>query len=420
MDKRAVKSAWKFLFYNASTENERDIEYREELFQKIAEVDERIKNRIIIFSNLLFGLLNSQNEKSTSSDLLITGGDNMKYQGITIHRRKTCKTWYARYRKNGKQCYVSAKTQQECYDKLKVALKQKSKQEVKKLTEPKKKNVMTFIEWFEKWVKLYKQNVKEVTKIEYYRMLNYLKPIQNKNISEIKSLEIMELLNQIPFERTKQKVYEFISAVFNKALVNEIVTKNPMLIIEKPKHKRINGQALSNTDEVEFENVLLKNGYDLFLVCLYQGLRKGEMLALTIDDVNFEEKTLSITKSVNRFNQIDSTKNTYSNRVMPLFDKTAKILEKYKNTTGRIFNIAYQSCENKFNKIIDKFFPNKKYTIHSLRHTFITKCQELNIPLHIIQKWVGHNIGSNVTNQVYTHSREVAEVENIDKINNYK
>lgn len=344
----------------------------------------------------------------------------MKYQGITIHRHKTCKTWYARYRKNGKQCYVSAKTQQECYDKLKVALKQKSKQEVKKLAEPKKKNVMTFIEWFEKWVKLYKQNVKEVTKIEYYRMLNYLKPIQNKNISEIKSLEIMELLNQIPFERTKQKVYEFISAVFNKALVNEIVTKNPMLIIEKPKHKRINGQALSNTDEVEFENVLLKNGYDLFLVCLYQGLRKGEMLALTIDDVNFEEKTLSITKSVNRFNQIDSTKNTYSNRVMPLFDKTAKILEKYKNTTGRIFNIAYQSCENKFNKIIDKFFPNKKYTIHSLRHTFITKCQELNIPLHIIQKWVGHNIGSNVTNQVYTHSREVAEVENIDKINNYK
>ena len=420
MDKRAVKSAWKFLFYNASTENEKDIEYREELFQKIAEVDERIKNRTIIFSNLLFGLLNSQNEKSTSSDLLITGGDNMKYQGITIHRHKTCKTWYARYRKNGKQCYVSAKTQQECYDKLKVALKQKSKQEVKRLAEPKKKNVMTFIEWFEKWVKLYKQNVKEVTKTEYYRMLNYLKPIKNKNISEIKSLEIMELLNQIPFERTKQKVYEFISAVFNKALVNEIVTKNPMLIIEKPKHKRINGQALSNTDEAEFENVLLKNGYDLFLVCLYQGLRKGEMLALTIDDVNFEEKTLSITKSVNRFNQIDSTKNTYSNRVMPLFDKTAKILEKYKNTTGRIFNIAYQSCENKFNKIIDKFFPNKKYTIHSLRHTFITKCQELNIPLHIIQKWVGHVTGSLVTNQVYTHAREVAEVENIEKINNYK
>ena len=103
----------------------------------------------------------------------------MKYQGITIHRHKTCKTWYARYRKNGKQCYVSAKTQQECYDKLKVALKQKSKQEVKRLVEPKKKNVMTFIEWFEKWVKLYKQNVKEVTKTEYYRMLNYLKPIKS-------------------------------------------------------------------------------------------------------------------------------------------------------------------------------------------------------------------------------------------------
>lgn len=65
-------------------------------------------------------------------------------------------------------------------------------------------------------------------------------------------------------------------------------------------------------------------------------------------------------------------------------------------------------------------FRKKKYTLHSLRHTFITKCQEAGVPLHIIQRWVGHTIGSNVTNSVYTHSRELAELENIEKINNYK
>ena len=53
------------------------------------------------------------------------------------------------------------------------------------------------------------------------------------------------------------------------------------------------------------------------------------------------------------------------------------------------------------------------YTIKTLRFTFITKCQEANIPEHIIQKWVGHEIGSQVTKKVYTKVRQQAEVENI-------
>ena len=47
---------------------------------------------------------------------LIAGGDEMKYRGITIIKRKDCNTWCARYRRNGKQFYISAKTQQDCYN----------------------------------------------------------------------------------------------------------------------------------------------------------------------------------------------------------------------------------------------------------------------------------------------------------------
>lgn len=57
------------------------------------------------------------------------------------------------------------------------------------------------------------------------------------------------------------------------------------------------------------------------------------------------------------------------------------------------------------------------YTIKTLRFTFITKCQEANIPEHIIQKWVGHEIGSQVTKKVYTKVRQQAEVENINIYN---
>ena len=411
-----------FIFYSAHLEIENDIKERQKLLEQLQNIDKRIEFRNGFLVGLLKGIIENKKGNFSSDvqqNMLIAGGEELKYQGITIHKHKTCNTWYTRFRANGKQFFISARTQQDCYDKLKLALKKQKSLNLKMLKEkePTKKHSMTFIDWFNKWVSLYKQNVKQGTRNDYNKCLAYLKKIQNKEICQITSMELMEQLNNIPFERTKQKTYELLSAIFQKALVNEVVEKNPMLIIEKPKHKRINGIALSSDDENRFEDVLINKRADMFLVCLYQGLRKGEMLALTIDDVDFKKKTLTINKSINRFNEVDSTKNDYSNRTIPLFEKTERILEKYQGTVGRLFPIAYQSCENKFKKIIAKEFPGVRYTIHSLRHTFITRCQECNIPLHIIQRWVGHTIGSSVTSSVYTHSREVAELENIEVFN---
>ena len=207
--------------------------------------------------------------------------------------------------------------------------------------------------------------------------------------------------------------------MFNTAIANEIINKNPILSIEKPKHKKENGLALTNEDEIKLEEICIKENLDVFLVCLYQGLRRGEVLALTGSDINIEDKTLTINKSLNEQNEFDTTKNFYSNRIMPLFDKTIKILKKYTDTNGRIFDYKYKWCDLTFQSILKRYNLNTKYSTHSLRHTFITRCQEKNIPLHIIQKWVGHNIGSKVTNAVYTHTRSDAELENI-KIYNEK
>ena len=368
-------------------------------------------------TGLLKGIL-SQNKKAPQSEQikLINGGDELKYRGITIIKRKDCNTWCARYRKNGKQYYISARTQQDCYNKLKKALNRKTKNETLEY-KPKQKepNGIIFNKWVAKWIELYKQNVKSGTLKEYQVCLNHLEELKNKPINKITSIDIIEQLNKIKGERTKQKVYEFANGVFNKAVLNELINKNPMQAIDKPKHIRVNGKALTNKDETKVEQILINKKMDMFLVCLYQGLRKGEMLALTSKDIDFENKTLSINKNLNKDNLIDTTKNIYSNRVVPLFDKTIQILEKYKNINGRIFNYTQRKCEKEFEKVINEL--GVKYTIHSLRHTFITKCQEKNIPLHIIQRWVGHNIGSKVTNTVYTHARELAELENIEKMN---
>lgn len=338
----------------------------------------------------------------------------MKYQGIKIIKNKSCSTWTARPTINGKQIYISAKTQQDCYNKLKEAIKRKNKTESKPIQ--KEKVSIKFIDWYKKWLDLYKRDVKRTTKEDYQNSINYLKEIYNTPLDQITSICILEQINKINFPRRRQKVYELLNDIFKKAEINEIINKNPVSKLDKPKHKKVNGLALSNADEKKLESILKSKNLDLYLVCLYQGLRRGEVLALTIEDIDFEQKTININKSINSRNKVDTTKNVYSNRIMPLFDKTQKILEKYKNTKGRIFNIECSKCQKIYLEIIKENF-DKNYTIHSLRHTFITNCQEIGIPLHIIQQWVGHNIGSSVTNQVYTHTRELAEIENIKTYN---
>lgn len=339
----------------------------------------------------------------------------MKYQGITIHKRKNCNTWYARYRHNGKQFYVSAKTQQDCYNKLKSALKQKTNQQIKLIEKPKFIKT-TFSQWFNEWLETYKFNVTESTKKDYKSSYKKLTNLYKLDITQITNIDILKTLNKIELSRTRQKVYELLDMIFDKALLSEKISKNPMLTIEKPKHTRINGKPFTIQDELLFIKNCQEKNLDLFLIGLYQGLRHGELLAITDKDIDFESMTLNINKSLTQYGKFGKTKN-HSDRIQPIFNKSAEILNKYKNVNGRIFKCCYKKADELFKQALTGL-SNQNYTIKTLRFTFITKCQEANIPEHIIQKWVGHEIGSKVTKQVYTKIRESAENDCINIINN--
>ena len=108
------------------------------------------------------------------------GETDLKIKGITIHKNKTCNTWYARPKVDGKQIYVSAKTQKLCYDKVKTILDKKAKIDIKTTTEKNTKSIMTLIEWYNKWLSLFKTDVKQGTIKNYNTCLNHIKEIHNK------------------------------------------------------------------------------------------------------------------------------------------------------------------------------------------------------------------------------------------------
>ena len=364
-------------------------------------------------------------DKMSTNNLLPKKEQVMKFQGKTIHKNKNSETWYSRFRMFGKQYYVSGKTQKECYSNLKKAIAQTKKQGkmvvVEQVVEEPTKQTITLLDWYKQWLELYKVNqVKQATIDDYAKSLTYV-PVEilESNITEIKAIQILKLLNKISAERTRQKVYELLYMVFDKAMKNEIIEKNIIANIDKPKHEKENSQPLTREQEQKFIQACkqVEHG-DYFLLCLYQGLRKGECLGITDEDIDFTNKTLSINKSINSNNQVDTTKNKQSNRVIPIFDDAMQVLEKYKYLKGRIFNMCSKTLRialEKINALLGFHVKTK-----DLRSTFITRCQEMGIREFAIQSWVGHRIGSKVTSSVYTKYNEEDNLQFVEMYNKAK
>lgn len=343
----------------------------------------------------------NQKEQNLKMPVISYKGDTeqeMKFQGKTIHKNTKCNTWYTRYRTNGKQIYISGKTQKEVLQKLKSQLNYVKKE---------KKKTLTLLDWFNQWLELFKVGkVKQTTLKDYNKTLkNVHSNLLNKDITQITSYEILKNLDNIKFERTKQTTYELLNSLFKKAKDYEIVNKNVLDVIEKPKHVKEKGIALTQREQEIFIELCQSDTYkDILLVTLYQGLRIGEALAITGNDIDITNMQLSINKSLNSSGELDTTKNLQSNRIMPIFNKSIQILNKYIGFGNkRIFDISYNVPQKHLKKILQNTnLPN--ISLHDLRHTFITNCKNREIPEHIIQSWVGHNIGSSVTSRVYTHT----------------
>lgn len=391
------------------------INYQIKQNKSVLELLEKIGQLIISNISFFAGMLKS--EKNFTDEmpkiLTYTQGEiiDMKYQNKTIHRNLKCKTWYTRYRENGKQYYVSGKTQQEVLNKLKTRLKINKKQNTKETTLQK---------WFEQWLSLFKINkVKDITIKNYYKSIKHIdESVLNCNIDKITPINIINTLQNISHERTRQQTYELLSALFEKAKDYDIVNKNIMNLIEKPKHIKEKGIALTTTEQNKLIQFCKNYIYgDIILTTLFEGLRIGEVLAITGNDIDITNKKLTINKSFNSSGKIDTTKNPQSNRTIPIFDNCIEILKKYiHKKEKRIFEISYNVPQKHLKKIIQQI-NIRDISPHDLRHTFITNCKNQNIPEHIVQSWVGHNIGSKITSTIYTHVNEEDTLLYLDKYN---
>ena len=224
-----------------------------------------------------------------------------KELGKGITQRKDGK-YQARFTNRfGKRYSIYGKTLKEVKNNL-----ERAKNEDESLKSVVYKNI-TLNEWYEKWMEVYKIPViRENTRIFYKHIYETkISPYLGKSrLTDITKIQITELLNKLKDKgykwETLNKVRILLIDMFNRALEDDFVIKNPAKGVRIPINKSKNSyRVLSKEEQHDF--LEYSSGtfyYNLFLVAINTGLRPGELFALTENDLDFTNKNISVIKTL--------------------------------------------------------------------------------------------------------------------------
>lgn len=273
-----------------------------------------------------------------------------------------------------------------------------------------------------------KDNVKTSTWITYKSMYDHCKSIENiklkdMSVSQFKAFR-EELTNKGLSVPRKNKIIKFVGQLISYA--NSMYDLNCNVVNKVGGFKELDKIRTKNVDFYTYDefNKFIKEIDDikyhtLFMVLYYQGLRIGEANALTWYDVDFNNHTLNINKTVNtkikgmQF-MVTSTKKTASDRVLPLEEDTEEELKKlfdyfsqFKNFKmdwfcfggARPFGESYihtvkNNASNKANL--------KHIRIHDFRHSCASFLINIGCQPMIVQKYLGH-ASLKITMDTYSH-----------------
>ena len=287
-----------------------------------------------------------------------------------------------------------------------------------------------------KWLEL-NSTGKEIRTIDEYKYLinNYINPLLGyKKLQDIKLNNIKELMkNMENIPTTAKKTLQIIKRILNDAVDNDLIIKNVAQNVKAP--KIIKNERLPLTLKEDKEILKCKNKYAPFFIFMrYTGMRKEEIVPITINDIDLINKRIRINKAVAFIHNqpvLKTTKNTKT-RYVPILDIIYDLVVKLVNnsTNHLLFTKEIDNnmlTDSAIKRHLESFLcslnkdkrENEKihFTCHQLRHSYCTMLYYSNVGIKKAQELMGHS-SADMVYDIYTHLDEERENAN-DLINNY-
>jgi len=249
-----------------------------------------------------------------------------------------------------------------------------------------------------------KENIKSY--FEYQNIvINQLYPLfKNKKVNTITRGEIKEWvdkrLNEISPKRMKN-ILNILIAILDIAVEYEHIKENPAKNIKLPSHSPTRQMQPFAKKEVK---LLMENAEGFFLnylaIAFMTGMRPGEILALTINDIDLENKIINVSKRVKKGN-INTPKTKHSIRKVPIINdlipylKNQIEIQEQKNLT-----LLFTTKNDKMYYDADKLHSFwyrllekcgiEKRVMYNTRHTFALNAIRAGINILDVSQILGH------------------------------
>lgn len=223
---------------------------------------------------------------------------------------------------------------------------------------------------------------------------------------------------------TIQGAYRLLASALRFALEEGVLQKNPCRRIRVQCEAKCEQRVLTREEQARVRGAAADAGELPVLLSLYTGMRLGEICALQWSDINWEKKSITVARTVQRVAvahsddglktrmMIGSPKSRRSRRVLPVPDFLLQMLRRTLERASAIrgayvFSATERAAEP---RTIQRHFAElmKKLHIahahfHTLRHSFATRLLELGVDIQTISTLLGHS-SIRVTLDFYTHS----------------
>jgi integrase len=286
-------------------------------------------------------------------------------------------------------------------------------------------------EWLDEWLELYLPNIEETTRIGYKtKIKNYIKPaLGDIYLQSLRAEHVQKLVNDMIARGLSPKnirdTFNNINAAMKKAVVLRMIPYNPCEGVVLPKRKKYKAKVY----DLEMIHKLLDiaTGTDMYipiLLCVMVGLRRGEMLALRWEHIDFENKVISVKSNmVNGENGyiIKAPKSEAGIRDIQIGDEVINALKRAKTQyladkieCGALFQdlqfivrqpdgspMSPDAMTRKWRRfIVAHNLPDIR--LHDLRHSNATALIQAGVNPRVVQQRLGHSNVS-ITLNTYTH-----------------